>query len=590
MNSSPWRQSPSRQLLSEGRRRPSYGKNPNSPRRDPIDSPSRRSLEDAFSRILVVSDRNFKEKLDQGEAAQKEAHLQALAQAAAEHHKVRQGAERAAERYQLELEKERKRREDEEKRDLDRIRQEKADLEISQRRRQIEEIKKAEAEQRRLANETKQLADAEAQLRAQKQRDEAEAAKRKEKEESDRKAREDAAAVEQSKTLQKPHHSPEPKLVAQQPHTSQSPFAQASTSNGMPSTPQAQGPRQPSSAAQPPSPLVSSMTEREATHQRYLHLHQRLKEVRKYVLAEIKKDPNTKESVSWMRRDIRSNMGKLTGAKGANTIPLRAIIAILEKAANAPNQPMVDMTPFFISVSPPRESGASNLGPGILLFLLNIFAKSVVAQFMSEAGVNTSAADPIGVAAVTIFAQPALKWQGTHSLIDILLAKFHFVCPVLWGIYGDQTKQGGRKRIGWGKIDGQWVSEQQHNDNTTGLAAGFAALALRDFTKSKNVNPFPNYHYWHALACIVNTPPLEAQPTHSVALKAMIEGYVPRFLQMYGQAGLVALRTALVEFPARVEAARAQNSGPEGVGKKDVTTQALMGVKELLKRDLKLTL
>lgn len=113
----------------------------------------------------------------------------------------------------------------------------------------------------------------------------------------------------------------------------------------------------------------------------------------------------------------------------------------------------------------------------------------------------------------------------------------------------------------------------------TGLAAGFAALALRDFSKSRLDNPFPNTHYWRALAAIVNVSPEEASQTHFVVLKALVEGYEGRFLEFYGDAAKVALRKALVEFPRAV-----------GREKGGVSARAVEVVADVLKRDRKLTL
>jgi len=213
--------------------------------------------------------------------------------------------------------------------------------------------------------------------------------------------------------------------------------------------------------------------------------------------------------------------------------------------------------------------------PGLLIYLLNIFAKGVIEQFIADAATKTEAADPIGVVAVSMFAQPDLKWRDT-SLVDILFAKLHRDCPVLWGIYGSEKTEGGRQRLGWAKEDGTWIREQTHGERMTGLGAGFAALSLRDFSKTRLQNPIPNTHYWRALACIINTPPQEATQTHFLVLKAMVENYVGRFIGFYGQAAVMALRKALVEFPAQ--------------SPKSAAASAVAVLPEVLKRDLRFTL
>lgn len=236
--------------------------------------------------------------------------------------------------------------------------------------------------------------------------------------------------------------------------------------------------------------------------------------------------------------------------------------------------PAVDAAPYLISL--PSPNGPLPVS-GVFFYLINIFAKSVISQFISEASVSAKAADPVGVVAVTIFATPNFKVNGSIPLIDILLAKYHVCCPVLWGIHGNQKTPSGRSRIGWKKEDGEWVTEQRHIERMSGLGAGYAALTLRDFSKSRNENPFPNTMFWKALACIANTPPESVQPTHFTVLKMMVDGTVPRFIGFYGMAAVAALRFALIDFPART---------PKSVA----GAQVVQILPEVLKRDLKLTL
>lgn len=213
--------------------------------------------------------------------------------------------------------------------------------------------------------------------------------------------------------------------------------------------------------------------------------------------------------------------------------------------------PPVD--PNMVTVTPrdPVE-GAVNNGelPALFIYLMNIFAKAVVAQFIDEAGVTTKAAEPIGVVAVSIFANKDFVWRD-ESLIDILMCKMRVSCPVLFGLRGNEKTEEGRARLGWKKGDGQWVSDQVHNTRMTGLGAGYAAIALRDFSKTKMKNPWSPSNYWRSLASIVDTPPEEASNTQYTVLKAMIENSEQRFLQFYGDVGRHALFVALVVFPAR---------------------------------------
>lgn len=232
---------------------------------------------------------------------------------------------------------------------------------------------------------------------------------------------------------------------------------------------------------------------------------------------------------------------------------MKTIVDILKDSLFTTPSPPVDPRMVMLSRPPPVE-GATNNGetvPALFIYLLNVFSKAVISQFITEAGVSPKAADPIGVVAVSVFAQQDLSWRGS-PLIDILICKMRVVCPVVFGIRGDEKTEEGRARLGWWKDEaGKWVSEQVHTNRMIGLGAGYAAISLRDFTKSANKNPYPPSKYWQSMASIVNTSPDEASSTQYTVLKAMIDNYETRFLTFYGSAARAALQVALVDFPSR---------------------------------------
>ena len=235
----------------------------------------------------------------------------------------------------------------------------------------------------------------------------------------------------------------------------------------------------------------------------------------------------------------------------------RKITDILKQAllGEVPSPP-INVSVFVVDSNRQPEEGAPNNDatlPSLFIYLLNICAKGIINQFINEGGANPKAADPVGVFAAHIFSTKEFQWRG-KSLIDILIAKFRVVCPVLFGLRGNDKTERGRIALGWKKDGPSWVSEQNHNDRMTGLGAGFAALSLRDFSKTTKSNPYPPTHYWQALAGILNTPANETSNTQYVVLRSMIEGHEQRFLNFYGNAALAALRLALVEFPKKAPA------------------------------------
>jgi nucleoporin GLE1 len=214
---------------------------------------------------------------------------------------------------------------------------------------------------------------------------------------------------------------------------------------------------------------------------------------------------------------------------------------------------LIDANGFVLKPRDPVDGPGRNEPqlPSLFIYLLNIFTKAAVSQWRNEGSAKPETAGPVGVVVVGIFAEPDFSWRG-QSLIDILIAKFRVACPVLFGFRGSEKTEQGRAALGWRKDGGQWVSEQQHYDAQAGLGAGFAAISLRSFAKSKKVNPYPPAHYWTAMADILNTPSDLVSNTQCVVLKAMIALGETKFIAFYGNAAIQALKLALVDLPARV--------------------------------------
>jgi len=235
----------------------------------------------------------------------------------------------------------------------------------------------------------------------------------------------------------------------------------------------------------------------------------------------------------------------------------------------------VDVTPFL--ANPPLE-GTNTQVPVGLIFMLNHFIKAVLRQLATEASEDGRAADQLGILVVMIFANPNFRPNGI-CLIDIFWAKFHKACPVLFGINGPPSNApAARARLGF-------LAEEpdgEHYRRMRGLAAGFAAVTLRDFSKSANQNPAPNHLYWTALARILSTPPDKQSPTQYTVLFHMIQLFVPKFIHFYGTAAIAALRKACIDFPAT--APKMQN------GSYDSAILAMQSLPLSLQKEFNLTL
>ncbi|PHH86460.1 hypothetical protein CDD83_10213 [Cordyceps sp. RAO-2017] len=296
---------------------------------------------------------------------------------------------------------------------------------------------------------------------------------------------------------------------------------------------------------------------------RLIQIHQALKQLRKDLTLQSKAPGSPlKGKLGAFRREIRGAIGQLTGGKGAHVQSTDKITSLLrESLQNQTLSPPVEVGRFVEHPRSPAEGAQHNDAtlPALFVYLINVCAKGIIGQFVNECGANPKAADPIGVFTAHLFSHKDFQWRG-QSLIDILLAKFRVVCPVLFGFRGNDKTERGRLAIGWRKDGPAWITEKSHNDRMAGLGAGFAAVSLRDFSKSSKVNPYPPVHYWRAFAGIVNCPANETSNTQYVVLRAMIDGHEQRFLNFFGNAAVAALRLALVEFPKKAS----QNASEAG--------------------------
>lgn len=494
-----------------------------------------------LQKVRAFDRRSYYEGLEAWTQERTEADIAAIEAANARHESVRHDAEALLEKYyQEQAEEERRKKAEEERIEKERLAREKAERERREREeaeRQARVQREKEALAAKKAAEEKAKADAEEARR--KEREETAAREKAEQDRATQKAAEKAAADQKAKDDKA---AQDQQAVAQ----AQAAAAKAKAASG------------------------NTTPEVLAEHKRYLDIHANLKKFRKEFMAHAKADPKLKSQVGDMRRAMRTSVGQLTDSKekGANTKPTQRVRTTLLEATNNIPSPPVNLTPYIYidSKLPATEIEASI--PSLLLYLLSMLTKAVIAAFTSECAVNPKAAEPIGTLVAQIFASADLHVQlnpsdpnSTTSLISVLIAKLHVTCPVLFGITGDESTSAGRQALGWRRefanndaSQKSHVQETMHYSRLVGLSAGFAAISLRNFAKTRLQNPYPPKHFWTSLANIVNTPPAQVQNSHLIVLKNMLEGGVERFLLFYGNVGVAALREALVILPQKLRA------------------------------------
>ncbi|KAG9979282.1 GLE1-domain-containing protein, partial [Aureobasidium melanogenum] len=411
--------------------------------------------------LHIREERAWRQRQDERDAEQERRHQQALAQAAAEHDRILRNAIEAAETEALKQERERKQKEEEERRVLEAERSAKAAREAAERQRKKEELERQELEQQKRAAEEREIQEQEARLAQQKRQNEADALRRKQEQEaSERKAKEeaDAAAAAAKTAAAAPPAQAAPKTQQSQPQPASTLVTQPSTvPAAQPISKPATQIAAPSSASGAQSALKSTPAQLEAVHNRYLAIHKSLKKMRE----KVDEQSAPQWSISDYRRKINTVIGQFTPDKVKNRVALKRVLETLNEVLTSRPEPTINVTPFL--ANPPDNSERHM--PLALVYLLNLISKLVINQFCSD---NIATIDALAIVLVTVFSKPEYLHNGTTSLIDILLAKYHVVCPVLFGIYGNEKTDEGKQRIGWW----EYVSLEDHKTRMAGLATG----------------------------------------------------------------------------------------------------------------------
>ena len=267
-----------------------------SPYRVAPDSPSRQLLWE-LNQLAISTQQDFYAQLDREDEEREAQHRQALAKASKRHERIRRDAEQCRLQFEQQIKAERRRQEEERQRETERLRQEQLEQELAARKREEKErAKTAELEEQRVAAIKRAEKDAADRLKAERVRQDAEKAARQSIAERDAENR----RIDEVRTAE----------------------AKAKANAASLITPTRSSTAIPSQITQPirPATLISEVT---AEHQRYLEIHRSLKELRKGLAAQGAQNPELKNAMGNMRREIRKCVGQIREGKGTNnTLPV----------------------------------------------------------------------------------------------------------------------------------------------------------------------------------------------------------------------------------------------------------------------------
>ena len=273
-----------------------------SPYRLAPDSPSRQLLWE-LNQLAISTQQDFYAQLDREDEDREAQHRQALAKASKRHERIRHDAEQCRLQIERQIEAERRRQEEERQRDIERQRQEQLDQELAARKRaEKERAKTAELEEQRVAAIKRAEKEAADRLKAEKEREETEIATRRSIAEREAESR----RIDEVRTAE----------------------AKAKVNAATPITPTRSNPGISSQTVQPIRPATGT-PDATAEHQRYLEIHRSLKELRKGLATQGAQNPEIKNAMGNMRREIRKCVGQIREGKGTNnTLPVCSIIIL----------------------------------------------------------------------------------------------------------------------------------------------------------------------------------------------------------------------------------------------------------------------
>ncbi|KAF2018731.1 hypothetical protein BU24DRAFT_103827 [Aaosphaeria arxii CBS 175.79] len=496
--------------------------------RDPFDSPARQMLLD-FSQMLIRSDQEFNDRLDLDAAQHAKLHNEQIAKASLEHAKVREGAEREWQRLLLEQELARRKREEEQLKEVQRLEQEKAKKEAEALQRELEAKQREEEAARRVAEQQRKIHEAEARIKAQKEQEEAAQKQKLAQEAAAREAQQAAVAAEKARI----------QAVAQQKVT-----AQLQT----PAAPSAPAPVAPTVAASTQAASQPVSAQVEELHAKYLDLHKRMKDFWKPFKKQCAVPGNPlKGPVGDMRRDIRKAIGQVTTKRDDSRAVIKKIRDVITAARNA-GGPTLDIRPFLISQQLPQLSNEAEAQyPQLMLYAYICIEKQVLKQFEQEAANEDGRIiSELGAIVASLLIDKNYVWREV-PMTDLILAKMHRVCPILFGIRGNMSTAAGQARLGWINIAGAPPEVNSYNQRMLGLGAGFAALSLRHVPQPA----VPMSEYWRAVAAISNTPAGDLFGGHFMVMKGLLRDNAKKFVNFYGVAAVALLRKATFTLPAR---------------------------------------
>lgn len=251
----------------------------------------------------------------------------------------------------------------------------------------------------------------------------------------------------------------------------------------------------------------------------FLKYKQKIANIKNQILAPVTDNKQMKSFCFQAKRKVRPKLGQLTDSQRQLQEIYNVLIEAIDECRNA--------------------------NEIVYHWILNFFAKAVVAQAEVETIVSIQSATPLGKLA-------AMMMLRYEPLKELLLARFVKKCPLVIGYTCAIDTVEGRIRMGWKRKGEKWEEPNSYSERLSGICAVWTAITISQIPTNGQPHPYPFANSWRFVARMVNTPNELLTDTHFSAMGIWWDIASEAFLSEYGRQGQKLLELIHTKWIAQV--------------------------------------
>lgn len=251
----------------------------------------------------------------------------------------------------------------------------------------------------------------------------------------------------------------------------------------------------------------------------FLKYKQKIADIKSQILAPVTDNKQMKSFCFQAKRKVRPKLGQLTDSQRQLQEIYNVLIQAIDECRNA--------------------------NEIVYHWILNFFAKAVVAQAEVETIVSIQSATPLGKLA-------AMMMLRYEPLKELLLARFVKKCPLVIGYTCAIDTVEGRIRMGWKRKGEKWEEPNSYSERLSGICAVWTAITISQIPTNGQPHPYPFANSWRFVARMVNVPNELLTDTHFSAMGIWWDIASEAFLSEYGRQGQKLLELIHTKWIAQV--------------------------------------